>query len=248
MSKRQKPLSRTGQQRVAPHAEAETPADAARSPWPALWARARRLWSPLVRRRPIPMLGRRVPLEVTAEEWEALRFRVQQLERLSAQLERQLAGLAHLYPHGQPAAGPRDADAVLPELLLTEPVGPAPPAPVWADAERVARELMDKLDETALTEEEAEAWLADRGARGEAIVSTGTGPYDWRLVRVIRGSEAVVVPNLRRPMGQTPLHDYFEMHGYNGVDALKKHQVRVLPHQRRQGQAWHTDRLGTIHG
>lgn len=203
-----------------------------------------------------------------ADLWQrgnAFDKRVEVLERRIEEMRRRIDELADLVAQARSDSGPRMRASAADSGWSTqgtsfdstyrgEATGPEPRSYDAAvegrgsPASDVAEELMNRLDETALTDQQALDWVAERGARGEVVSQSGSGPYDWRLLRVARGDNAVIVPNLRRPMGQTPLREYFELSAYNGVDALKKHHVRALPQQRRDRGTWHTLQPGRIHG
>lgn len=107
---------------------------------------------------------------------------------------------------------------------------PASPSVNLFDLEAACRRLLDVIDDAGqMTFEEARALLRAEDSR--AVVRPIAGPTAaWRLLLVAVGDDAVVVPILRRTMGDVEnLDRYFDTGNYNGFDPLRAADLVALP-------------------
>jgi hypothetical protein len=114
----------------------------------------------------------------------------------------------------------------------------------FADLETVAREFVGLCDERQVDFEAARAWFGHRGCNVRSL----TGIADWGVLEVEKDSFAVVVPAVRRAMADVPLHEYFDLVNYNGVQPIIGDMITKFGRRRRIGREWKAVRKGEIHG
>lgn len=143
--------------------------------------------------------------------------RLHTLERVVEELRHSRESLAHTMALGQE----------------TGQVAVPHPTPVEPDLVALAREFLNFCEQSFVDFPTASEWFASRYSDLSVEVLEGAGQLSWGLLRCGSGARSVIIPAIRRPMGDCSLARYFELRSYNGIEPLKAAYVVAVPQELR---------------